>query len=182
MSILPFDTDIALSVEDEDWLRLEQNLEQICTTTVTAIFGKLNEINTFQSGPPENRAVVELSIVFENDAAIHLLNKEHRSKDQPTNVLSFPEDPLDQQSLETAVALHEPLMLGDIVMARETLVREAQEQKKTFRDHMSHLLVHGVLHLAGYDHMEENEAALMEELEISILSELGIANPYELSD
>jgi probable rRNA maturation factor len=127
-------------------------------------------------------AVVEISLLLTSDAEVQELNREYRGKDRPTNVLSFPDTALDEQGLAEASMMGEPLLLGDIVMARETLVREASEQNKEIQDHLTHLLVHGVLHLAGFDHMEENEAEKMENLEIMILQDLHISNPYLVSD
>ncbi len=109
----------------------------------------------------------EVSIVLADDAFIQNLNKEYRGKDKPTNVLSFPQG--------------EPFSLGDIILARETITREAEDQKKSFDDHLSHLTVHGILHLLGFDHEEESEAEEMEALEIEILEKMGLKNPYETS-
>ncbi len=109
-------------------------------------------------------AVAEVSIVLSNDEFVRELNKDYRGKDSPTNVLSFP---------------NEPPMLGDIVLAIETIENEAIAQKKSFEHHFTHLLVHGCLHLLGYDHLEDAEAEEMESLEIQILSMMGIKNPYE---
>lgn len=116
----------------------------------------------------DNREPSELSIVLADDAFIQALNKEWRGKDKPTNVLSFPQD--------------EPGLLGDIILAHETIAREAAEQDKTFTDHLKHLVVHGVLHLLGHDHEDEDEAAVMERLEIEILEQLEVKNPYEIGD
>lgn len=111
---------------------------------------------------------VELSIVLADDAFVQNLNKTWRGKDQPTNVLSFP------AGEATAGIDH----LGDIVLASETISREAQEQGKKPDDHLTHLVVHGMLHLLGYDHEDDDEAEEMEALERRILAGLGIADPY----
>ena len=115
----------------------------------------------------------EVSILLTDDATVHSLNKEYRGVDRPTNVLSFAA--LDDED-EPIV---EPLLLGDIVVAFETMKREAEEQGCSLADHVFHLVVHGMLHLIGYDHIAEDEAAEMEALEIEILAENGIGNPYE---
>lgn len=107
----------------------------------------------------------EIAVVLADDAFVQNLNKQYRGKDKPTNVLSFPASLGDGE-------------LGDIILAFETIEREAAEQQKTFRNHATHLLVHGFLHLLGYDHIEEKEAEIMEKLEIKILKKLGISNPY----
>ncbi len=112
----------------------------------------------------------ELSLVLTDDAAIRVLNRDHRNLDKPTNVLSFPQDDPEAEA-------YGPL-LGDIVVAHETVAREADEEGISFRDHFLHMIVHGFLHLVGYDHMNDDEAEEMEGLETAILARLGIANPY----
>lgn len=112
----------------------------------------------------------ELSLVLTGDAAIRLLNRDHRGIDKATNVLSFPQDDPEADA-------YGPL-LGDIVIARETVEREAGEAGITFADHVAHMVVHGFLHLVGYDHMNDEEADEMEGLETAVLGCLGIADPY----
>lgn len=121
-----------------------------------------------QSACPDAREG-ELSIVLTDDAQIQMLNRDYRHKDKPTNVLSF---------------LVPPPMpsLGDIVLARETILREAAEKGVTFEAHLTHLIIHGWLHLQSFDHETDNEAAIMEALEIAALATLGIDNPYRLDD
>lgn len=111
----------------------------------------------------------ELSIVLTDDAEQRVLNRDWRSIDKSTNVLSFPQ-----------IAPFGPVsgLLGDIILARETVAREAQEQGISFEDHFTHLVVHGFLHLLGYDHMDDDEALAMEGLETQILASLGVADPY----
>ncbi|WP_295881230.1 rRNA maturation RNase YbeY [uncultured Bartonella sp.] len=113
----------------------------------------------------------ELSLVFSNDADIREINAKWRHIDKPTNVLSFPAFAL-QPGQEPGE------ILGDIVIARETVEREAAEEDKSFDDHLSHLVVHGLLHLMGYDHQNDDEAEQMEALERKILASLGISDPY----
>ncbi len=112
----------------------------------------------------------ELSIVLTNDAGIRQVNGAWRGKDKATNVLSFPAVP----PAEIAAA---PL-LGDIILARETIAAEAAEAGRRFEDHLSHLVIHGLLHVFGYDHENEADAQIMETLETRILADLGIADPY----
>lgn len=107
-----------------------------------------------------------VSLLLGDDGAIAGLNKEFRGKDGPTNVLSFPP------------AGGEPGFLGDIALAAETIASEAQNQGKSFANHASHLVVHGFLHLLGYDHMTEAEAEAMEARERAILASMGIEDPY----
>ena len=116
----------------------------------------------------------ECTVTLSHDAKIQILNKHYRSKDKPTNVLSFPM--FDRLSDIPSDAGYIPL--GDIIIAFETIKREAIEQNKTLTDHFTHMLVHGFLHLLGYDHMNDKDAKSMESLEIKILKKLGINNPY----
>lgn len=113
----------------------------------------------------------ELSLVFTDDANIRTINAKWRHIDKATNVLSFPAFPIQPGQRPGPI-------LGDIVIARETVQREAQEENKSFDDHLNHLIVHGLLHLTGYDHQNDDEAEQMESLERKILASLGISDPY----
>jgi probable rRNA maturation factor len=112
----------------------------------------------------------EISLLLCDDERIRALNAEWRSIDKPTNVLSFPA--ADPDDLATA-----PL-LGDIAVALETVAREAEGESKAFRDHYTHLIVHGTLHLLGFDHEVDEDAEEMEDMERRVLADLGIADPY----
>ncbi len=112
----------------------------------------------------------EISIVLADDAFVRDLNRQHRGIGSPTNVLSFPAGDDDETG---------PCLLGDVVLAYETVWREADAAGKSVLDHVSHLIVHGTLHLLGYDHEDEQEAMAMEALETAILAQLDIADPYE---
>ena len=117
------------------------------------------------------------SLLFTSDAEVHVLNREWRARDKPTNVLSFPM--LEREELESLAADGPPVMLGDIALAAETCAREAAEKGITLEAHAAHLIVHGLLHLAGHDHVDSDEQAeAMEALETAILAKLGIADPY----
>lgn len=118
----------------------------------------------------------ELALLFTDDAAIRDLNRRFRRKDKPTNVLAFPSGdamPGGAQGAGTEA-------LGDVVLAYETCAREAKEQAKSLRAHMTHLVVHGVLHLLGHDHIRGREAERMEALEREILARLAIRDPYAI--
>jgi probable rRNA maturation factor len=119
----------------------------------------------------------EISLYLTSDTGITKLNREYRHKATATNVLSF--GMLDAWGDAVIMATQvDSVPLGDIVIAYETVVREAAEQGKSLRDHYMHLLVHGLLHLCGYDHEVEEEAVVMESLEADILQALGVPNPY----
>ncbi len=117
------------------------------------------------------------SLLFTSDAEVHVLNREWRERDKPTNVLSFPM--LERAELASLAADGPPVMLGDIALAAQTCAREAAEKGVTLEAHAAHLIVHGLLHLAGHDHVDSDaEAEAMEALETAILAKLGIADPY----
>jgi len=162
--------DIQISVEEGPWPS-EANLQSLSERVLGAAadFLRQEEKQPFPKMPPE------VSLVFMDDASIREINAEWRSQDKPTNVLSFPAFPLTPGKMPGP-------MLGDIILAQETLVREAQALDKPFDEHLTHLLVHGFLHLFGYDHMEESDAERMEGLETRILAGLGLSDPYGDSD
>lgn len=154
---------ISIEVEDEAWTRMLPGLEALTDTAVKAALAAC--------GVSEHQT--EVFVLFTDDSAIAELNDKWRGKPRPTNVLSFPAPggmPLPDG---------EPRPLGDIVLASGVIAAEALDAGKTLQDHCTHLLVHGCLHLLGYDHEDEAEAAEMEQLEIDILKGLGISDPYE---
>jgi probable rRNA maturation factor len=116
----------------------------------------------------------EVSVALVDDAMMRNLNREYRGKDTPTNVLAFPAG--DRGAAGRA------RLLGDVVLAFETVHREAAERSKSLADHVSHLMVHGMLHLLGRDHETDAQAAAMEALEIAILTGMGVTNPYAAVD
>lgn len=118
-------------------------------------------------------AAAELSVLLADDTFVQSLNRKFRGKDKPTNVLSFPHAPIPTDAL-----YDEPSSLGDIALAYETVKVEAKEQRKSFDDHLAHLVVHGVLHLLGYDHIDNSDAEKMETRERELLKQFGIKDPY----
>ncbi len=158
--------DIQISVEEGNWPD-EEALLAFSSPVLEAAAALLasEEKQPLPKMPPE------LSLVFTDDASMRAINAEWRNQDKPTNVLSFPAFPVTPGSMPGP-------MLGDIIVARETLEREAVELEKSFDQHLTHLLVHGFLHLFGYDHMEDDEAERMESLETRILARLGLSDPY----
>ncbi len=117
------------------------------------------------------------SLLFTSDEEVHALNRDWRERDKPTNVLSFPM--LERGQLLELGADGPPEMFGDIALAHETCAREAAERGVSLQDHAAHLILHGLLHLAGYDHeISDADAEKMEEVEVKVLALLGIADPY----
>ena len=126
----------------------------------------------------------QVSLMGCDDARIAVLNAGFRGKPQPTNVLSWPSEERGAECVGEAPAAplpgtaEDPESLGDIALAWETCAREADQQGKPMADHVTHLIVHGTLHLLGYDHVEDEDAAVMERLEVRILASLGVCDPY----
>jgi probable rRNA maturation factor len=120
----------------------------------------------------------EISLLFADDARLRELNRDWRGKDAPTNVLSFPATRTVAGETPAPEFAGVPLELGDVALAFETCRAEADRQAKPLADHVAHLVVHGVLHLVGYDHETTEEARVMEGLERAVLAGLGVADPY----
>lgn len=162
--------DIQIAVEADGWPD-EDALEALSGRVLeaAAAFLASEETQPFPPSPPE------VSLVFSDDGQVREINAEWRGQDKPTNVLSFPAFPL-------APGGKPGPMLGDIVIARETVEREAADLDKSFDEHLTHLMVHGFLHLFGYDHMDAEEAERMESIETRILSSLGLSDPYAGQD
>ena len=155
-----------LDIDIEDWP--EGSWEELATRAA----GAVAEDEPLLANPR-----LTASLLFTTDAEVHTLNREWRERDKPTNVLSFPM--LEREELETLAPEGPPEMLGDIALAHETCAREAAEKGISLEAHAAHLIVHGLLHLAGHDHVESDEQAeAMEALETRILAKLGIADPY----
>jgi probable rRNA maturation factor len=126
----------------------------------------------FSAASPTGGGSYEITILLTDDREMRELNRLWRGKDSSTNVLSFPAgEPLDTVNCEAAP-------LGDVVLAAETVLAEASQQGISIADHVSHLVVHGVLHLLGHDHERDEDAEAMETLETEILASLGVADPY----
>ena len=130
-------------------------------------------------------ADLEISVQLANDEAVQDMNSTLRGKDKPTNILSFPM--LDTQTLHNLAASDmvpdvPEILCGDMILAHAVCVREATNKQISLTHHFQHLVVHGTLHLLGYDHENDVEADIMENLEITILAAMGVANPYDLQD
>jgi probable rRNA maturation factor len=151
--------DLTIIIENPRWESVLPSYESLINNAVGTT------LHAAQVGTQHKEA----SIVLADDHFVQENNRQFRNKDKPTNVLSFPADKAQLAAGN----------LGDIMLSLETLEREALEQKKNFKDHVTHMLVHGVLHLLNYNHITDEDAHVMESLEIKILESLGIANPYE---
>ncbi|MCI5049646.1 MAG: rRNA maturation RNase YbeY [Rickettsiales bacterium] len=143
--------DLSLIMSDERWQSVSLDLDALLAEIVSAE----------SLGDTEK----QLALVLTNDTHIAEMNAMFRGKNKPTNVLSFPSDEEDEW--------------GDVIVSFDTIAREAEEQHKVFESHAKHMIVHGVLHLLGYDHMEDVEAEEMEAKEVAILAQVGIENPYD---
>lgn len=162
--------DIQIAVEAEGWAD-EAELERLAGR----VLGEAARYLQAEEKQPFPAMAPEVSLVFSDDQSIREINAEWRGQDKPTNVLSFPAFPLQPGGMPGP-------MLGDIIIARETVERESLDLDKSFGDHLTHLMVHGFLHLFGYDHMEAGEAERMEALETRILAALGLSDPYAGQD
>jgi len=155
---------IEVAVGNSAWRTAVTDPEALVRTAAAA---------ALRTAPEPVAAPVEIGIRLTDDAEVQALNRAYRGKDRPTNVLSFPgDDPTGPR------APGQPLLLGDIVVALETTVREAAEAGRTVEAHLGHLVVHGVLHLLGHDHLVDAAADAMEALETRVLADLGYADPY----
>jgi probable rRNA maturation factor len=150
---------IEIEVEADAWTAALPEVERLVREAAEAVLRS-----------PEAARAGDVVVLLTDDASIRELNREHRGKDGPTNVLSFPAAPF--------AAPH----LGDVALALETCAREAAEQGKPLADHLQHLVAHGVLHLLGWDHQTEAEAEAMEAHERALLAALGRPDPYRERD
>jgi probable rRNA maturation factor len=160
---------IAISIEDSGWARLAPDAARVLRRAARDALAQARA-----DGWKGSRIGHEISFVLTDDKRMRTLNRAYRGKDKPTNVLSFAA--LDAPRPKPGM----PWLLGDVVLASGVIAREAKAQRKSIRHHLSHLAVHGVLHLLGYDHERDRDAEAMEALEVAALAAMGIANPYEL--
>ena len=161
---------IDIAIESDGW-PAGNLLEDFCSQVLDVTVDFLRS----REGQPFPKEGCEVSLLFTDDQAVRVINREWRSQDKPTNVLSFP-------ARQPIVGEMPGPLLGDIAFALETISREAVSMNIAFDDHLTHLLVHGFLHLIGYDHIDEREALTMEQLETRILAELDLSDPYEHTD
>jgi probable rRNA maturation factor len=134
------------------------------------------------AGWVDSPAMIEVAVRLTSDEEVHQLNAQYRQKDKPTNVLSFPMIQPDLLDTVTQNSDDGEVILGDIVLAHGVCAREAEERGITTADHAMHLIVHGTLHLLGYDHQEDGEAEAMEDMERAALADLGLHDPYPVRE
>ena len=153
-------------VRDDRWKEVLPGFESLCSDAIQT---------ALKMGGQNPDKAVEIAVLFADDIFVQDLNARYRGKDRATNVLSFP---AEAELPFSAVKSH-PLPLGSVALAYETVLREAQDQGKSIPAHVRHLIVHGILHLLGYDHQTDSDAEQMEQLEIMILQSLGDPDPYQ---
>lgn len=161
------DTNLIITKSDKRWKVLKKTADKILLTTLN--YFKLAHGIEFLKP-------VQINLNLSNDEEIQKLNLEFRGKDQPTNVLSFAN--IDDENFVDSIGLFDEIEFGDIIISYDTVEREAAKQNISLNDHFTHLFIHGILHLLGFDHMEDEEAEEMETAEIKILEILNIKNPY----
>ena len=152
---------IEVTVEAAAWHTAVTDPEHLCRRVIGTVLAREGV-----------GAGAEVSVLLADDARLQALNRAWRGKDAPTNVLSFPAEPATRPVPGT------PALLGDVAVGLETVRREAEAEGKALGDHLGHLLVHGTLHLLGYDHEEDQAAETMEARETELLAGLGITDPY----
>ncbi|MCP5382542.1 MAG: rRNA maturation RNase YbeY [Kordiimonadaceae bacterium] len=167
---------LEISVDYDQWQEKLPDYEALIDKALEQIIKNVKE-GKFLS----NFSFLELSIVLCDNQLIHQLNKQFRSQDKPTNVLSFngfEACEIEHYFKADYIAPNHPFSLGEIYIAYEIVEQEAKQAEISFEDHFVHLVIHGILHLLGYDHEEDQEAEVMENLESSLLANLGIDDPY----
>ena len=164
-----------VSLDDERWEKELPDIGQLSEQVAQSVWNYVStheDIDFMSFDKP-----VEVNVSLNNDAEVHRLNKEFRNMNKPTNVLSFAN--IDDENFEDDIRTNPLIELGDIIIALETMQREAEEKNISLHDHYCHLFTHGLLHLLGFDHVEDDEAEYMESFETEILSTLNIADPYQ---
>jgi probable rRNA maturation factor len=158
---------VAVDVRDRRWTRALPKAAPMCRTVARAALRA--------ASPHLARRPLEIGVVLASDAFVRALNRDYRGRNWPTNVLAFAA--LERPAPDAGA---QPVLLGDVVVAFETAAKEARLEGKDLADHLSHLVVHGTLHLVGRDHETDRAAAAMERLEVAVLAGLGVPNPYAI--
>lgn len=215
----PFHINILMSLEDDRWLRFNDDIAafnkkhdlkqhdlpqspdndvliegllchilQVTYKSADLLF-KTTKCQSDQSTKPHH---IEISVILCDDTTIHDINRDHRGKDKPTNILSFPTleggdmmmPPMhnDNKNADNEndpnISAAYPTPIGDLILSYDRVIDESHDQEKPKLHHLIHLIIHGCLHLMGYDHIDEKQASIMEKIEIDILDSFGVKNPY----
>lgn len=169
-------TSLFISVEDDLWKQALPEYGELSNQVVIAVIEYLTK-NPSEKLPIDGSKPIIINLSLSNDELVQKLNAEFRNIDKPTNVLSFAN--IDDPDFYSDIEIYDEIELGDIIIALQTLQRESDLLEISLKDHFCHLFAHGLLHLFGFDHLEDQEAKLMENAEVEILSELNIENPYK---
>ena len=158
---------VSIMTPTDAWMQTIESFPKLVTKSVTTSVSASNRVHSNS----------EVSVVLSDAHELRFLNREYRGVDEATNVMSFPGDVLDADE-DSFTSLGRPMVLGDVVVAWEVIRDEAADQGKAIEDHLAHMLVHGTLHLCGYDHENSKDAENMEELERQILLSMEVTDPY----
>lgn len=166
--------ELTIDIEEPRWLTAIPDIENVAENVKLAVFEYVcanADIDVLSADKP-----LHVSLCLSDDMHVHQLNRDFRGMDKPTNVLSFAN--IDFADFDADACVFNEVELGDIIIAYETMEREAVTENISLNNHFCHLLAHGILHILGFDHIKDDEAEYMESFEIAILNNLGIANPY----
>ena len=164
-----------ITIKENQWQQQLPKIEAVAETVLNTTLNYVQnneEIDFLSFNKP-----ICINLALSNDKEVHQLNATFRHIDKPTNVLSFAN--IDNENFEEDIKLFNEIELGDIIIALETMQREAAEKNISLQNHFCHLFTHGILHLLGFDHIEDDEAEYMEDFEVNILKAMNIANPYQ---
>lgn len=165
--------DVFIDIEDHSWTAAIPDIVAVAQKVKETVLQEVAERIDYLNVSKDFTANLCLS----DDTNVHQLNLEFRGFDKPTNVLSFAN--IDSEDFDNMLEFEDIIEMGDIIIAFETMQKEAKEQEISLKEHFCHLWAHGLLHILGYDHIEEDERLEMEQIEISVLNKLGIKNPYQ---
>lgn len=173
---IPDNLVLDVSVEKSSWRKILPEYNELILLSLKQVFDYVEEARTTY-----RFTQLELSIVLCNDELIHKLNREYRNQDKPTNVLSFQgldDDEIERYFYSEEAVPEYPHSLGELFVSDETMIKEVQQGGVSLKDHFIHIIIHGVLHLFGYDHIDDEDAEIMEGIETKLLRNLNIDDPY----
>ena len=165
--------DVFIDIEDHSWTAAIPDIVAVAQKVKETVLQEVTESIDYLDVAKD----FTVNLCLSDDANVHRLNLEFRGFDKPTNVLSFAN--IDSEDFDDMFEFEDVIEMGDIIIAFETMQKEAKEQEISLKEHFCHLWAHGLLHILGYDHINEDERLEMEQIEISVLNNLGIKNPYQ---